>query len=106
MAGYEIAITAAASKELDDIPRRKERQAVVERILALAADPRPLGCLKLAGVDGLYRIRQGRYRVVYGIEDDRLLVIVIRVGDRKDVYRGTGGRSTARTRPFPEKKKR
>jgi mRNA interferase RelE/StbE len=77
--GYEIRITDAAAKELDALPRRKDRQAVVRRILKLAEDPRPPGCVKLSGREELYRVRQGPYRIVYSIEDDRLLVVVIRV---------------------------
>jgi mRNA interferase RelE/StbE len=53
----------------------------------LAENPRPQGSQKLSGRDR-YRIRQGVYRIVYSIEDDRLVVVVIKVGHRKDVYRG------------------
>lgn len=87
MAGYELLITAKAAKEIDALPRQRERRAIVDRILALRDDPRPAGCTKLGGETGLYRVRQGRYRIVYTVEDDRLVVIVIRVADRKDVYR-------------------
>lgn len=82
MAEYDLHITAAAAKELDALPRKKDRQSVVGRILALAEDPRPSGCVKLSGVEDLYRVRQGAYRIVYTIEDDRLVVIVIRFGSR------------------------
>ncbi len=99
MAGYELRIAAAASKELDALPRKKDRQAVVARIRALAEEPRPSGCVKLSGKEDLYRVRQGRYRIVYTIEDDQLVVIVIRIADRKEVYRKIG-RSRHRTRPF------
>ncbi len=101
MAGYELRITAVAAKELDGLPRRKDRRAVVGRILALAEEPRPSGCVKLSGGQELYRVRQGRYRIVYAIEDDHLVVIVIRIADRKEVYRkGRRTRSPGRTRPF------
>jgi mRNA interferase RelE/StbE len=99
VAGYEVRITEAAAKELDALPRMKDRQAVTSRILGLAAEPRPPGCVKLSGLEELYRVRQGPYRIVYTIEDDRLVVIVIRVADRKDVYR-KGTRSSQRSRPF------
>jgi mRNA interferase RelE/StbE len=99
--GYEIRITDAAAKELDALPRRKDRQAVVSRILGLAQNPRPPGCVKLSGLEELYRVRQGPYRIVYTIEDDRLAVIVIRVADRKEAYReARRTRSRQRTRPF------
>lgn len=101
MAEYELRITASAAKELDALPRKKDRQAVVDRILSLVDDPRPPGCVKLSGREPVYRVRQGPYRIVYAIEDDRLLVIVIRIAHRKDVYRKRGSvRSAQRTRPF------
>ncbi len=101
MGGYEIRITDAAAKELDALPRRKDRQAVVSRILKLAEDPRPSGCVKLSGQEELYRVRQGSYRVVYTIEDDCLVVFVVRVADRKEVYRDAHRtRSLQRTRPL------
>ena len=53
-----------------------------------AFEPRPHGVKKLLGVDDLYRVRVGSYRVVYTIRDDRLIVLVLRISDRKDVYRG------------------
>lgn len=101
MAGYELRITALAAKELDALPRKKDREAVASRIRALADEPRPRGAVKLSGEQALYRVRQGRYRIVYAIEDDRLIVVVIRIKDRKDAYRkDLGARSTGRTRPF------
>ena len=101
MAEYEIRITDAAAKELDALPRKKDRQAVVSRILGLAKTPRPPGCVKLSGLEELYRVRQGPYRIVYTVEDDRLVVIVIRVADRKEAYRDARRtRSVQRTRSF------
>lgn len=101
MAGYELRIAAAAAKELDTLPRKKDRRAVVGRILAFADEPRPPGCVKLPGVEALYRVRQGPYRIVYAIEDDRLVVIVFGSRTAKEVYRkGRRTRSLQRTRPF------
>lgn len=100
MGAYELRITATAAKELDRLPREKDRRAVVERIQALGEEPRPPGCVKLSGEHALYRVRQGRYRIVYAIEDDRLVIVVIRVADRKDAYRKGGGRSSRRSRRF------
>jgi mRNA interferase RelE/StbE len=62
------------------------RRRVARRIAALADDPRPPGCEKLAAEDA-WRLRQGSYRILYTIEDDILTVIVIKIGARKDVYR-------------------
>jgi mRNA interferase RelE/StbE len=86
VAKYKILIKASAAKEIERIPARSDRRRVVERIRRLADDPRPRGCEKLSGQDR-YRVRQGRYRIIYSIEDDRLIVHVVKVGDRKDVYR-------------------
>jgi mRNA interferase RelE/StbE len=56
-------------------------------IQGLSTDPRPPGGRKLSGYDDLFRIRIGRYRVLYSIEDRRLVILVLKVGDRTDVYR-------------------
>ena len=87
MARFEVLIKRSAVKEIESIPRKKDRQRVVRRIGQLADDPRPPGCRKLSGRDR-YRIRQGSYRIVYAIEDERLIVYVVKVGHRRDVYRG------------------
>ena len=87
MARFEVLIKRSAVKEIESIPRKKDRQLVVRKIGQLAEDPRPPGCRKLSGRDR-YRIRQGAYRVVYAVEDERLVVYVVKVGHRRDVYRG------------------
>ena len=74
-------------KEIEAIPQKKERQRVIRRIGQVASDPRPSGAKKLSG-HHRYRIRQGSYRIVYGIEDKELVVVIVKVGHRKDVYRG------------------
>jgi mRNA interferase RelE/StbE len=87
VAGYSVQIKASAAKELDRLPRKKDRQRIVDRIQKLADDPRPPGCKKISGRD-LYRIRQGSFRIVYSVRDDVLIVLVVKVADRKEVYRG------------------
>jgi mRNA interferase RelE/StbE len=87
VASYKILIKPSAAKEIEAVDPKKDRQRIVASILALAGDPRPVGCEKLAGQSDRYRIRVGRYRIVYSIIDDELLVHVVRVGHRKDVYR-------------------
>lgn len=87
MARYEILIKASAAKELERISSRQDRRRVIERIRSLAFEPRPPGCQKISDRDR-YRVRQGVYRIVYSIEDERLVVQVVKVGHRKDVYRG------------------
>jgi mRNA interferase RelE/StbE len=86
MASYRIEVSATAERQIRKLPRA-ERVRVIRAIQALSTDPRPLGCRKLSGHDDVFRIRIGRYRVLYSIEDRRLLIIVLKVGDRKDVYR-------------------
>ena len=73
-------------KEIEKIANRSDRRRVVNRIQALTNNPRPRGCEKLSGEDR-YRVRQGVYRIVYSVEDDRLIVHVVKVGHRRDVYR-------------------
>jgi len=86
---YEVFISPAARRDLKRI-RGPMRRRIGDAIDGLADEPRPSGHIKLAGEDGLYRIRVGDYRIVYQIEDDRLVVLVVRVGHRKDIYRGGG----------------
>lgn len=80
MAKYSVRIKPSAAKELEKVPV-EQRRRIARKILLLGDNPRPHGCEKLTG-DDLYRIRQGDYRVVYSIEDDVLIVLVVRVGHR------------------------
>lgn len=86
MASYEVFIKPSALKELESVDNVSIRRSLAARIRSLGANPRPAGCRKLTG-EGGYRIRCGVYRVVYTVEDQRLVVSVIKVGHRKDVYR-------------------
>ncbi|MGO8762169.1 MAG: type II toxin-antitoxin system RelE family toxin [Desulfobaccales bacterium] len=86
MAGYRLLIKPSAVKDIEAIPLKRDRQRVVERIGKLAEDPRPFGSEKISGQDK-YRVRQGLYRILYAIEDQDLVVQVVKVGHRKDVYR-------------------
>ena len=87
MQEYKVLFKASADRALKKLPREAQRRIVGE-VAMLAHDPRPAGTVKLAGDDNLWRIRIGNYRVVYEIHDDRLVVLVLRVAHRKDVYRG------------------
>ncbi len=86
MAKYSLRIKKSARKELQAIATKADRQRIVKRIQSLADDPRPPGAIKLSGLER-YRIRQGRFRILYTIEDTMLIVYVIKIGDRKDIYR-------------------
>ncbi len=85
MASYKIFLKASAAKELEALPKA-DRLRVVERIKTLAENPRPMGCEKLTG-DEKYRLRQGVYRILYEIHDDTIMVMVVKIGHRRAVYR-------------------
>jgi mRNA interferase RelE/StbE len=84
---YKVLIKSSAVKEIELIAQKKDRQRIVSRIQSLAENPRPNGCEKLSGQHDKYRVREGNYRIIYSIEDSALLVYVVKVGHRKDVYR-------------------
>jgi mRNA interferase RelE/StbE len=86
MGRYSVLIKPSAVREIEAIDEKVHRQRIVARIEALGQDPRPPGCEKLAGREQ-YRVRQGPYRIVYSIEDERLVVYVVKVGHRSSVYR-------------------
>jgi mRNA interferase RelE/StbE len=85
MAVYKLYFKASVEKDLTTIPK-KDLKKILRRIEELADNPRPSGCEKLTGQER-YRLRQGRYRIVYSIQDDELTVWVVKVGHRKDIYR-------------------
>lgn len=86
MASYRVEVSATAERQLRKLSR-VDQVRLIQAMQALAADPRPPGCRKLTGYDDVFRIRVGRYRILYSIEDRRLTIIVLKVGDRKEVYR-------------------
>ncbi len=85
MAAYKVHFKASVEKDFTPIPK-KDLKKILKRIEDLADNPRPSGCEKLTGQER-YRLRQGRYRIVYSIQDDELTVWVVKVGHRKDIYR-------------------
>jgi mRNA interferase RelE/StbE len=85
MSPYKIELKPSAQRELKKLPKRLQRR-IVNKIDLLADDPRPSGAEKLSGGYDYYRIRVGDYRILYEIQDKVLLVIVIRVAHRKEVY--------------------
>jgi len=84
MAEYTIQILPSALKQLQKIPL-KSRKAIIKKIEDLASKPRPSGVVKLTDREG-YRIRKGDYRVIYTIQDEELIITVIKVAHRKDAY--------------------
>jgi mRNA interferase RelE/StbE len=85
MAEYKIYLKKSVEKDFNVIPK-KDLKKILDRIEALAEDPRPPGCEKLTEQQK-YRLRQGRYRILYSIQDDELTIWVVKVGHRKDIYR-------------------
>ena len=85
MAAYKIFFKKSVEKDFKVIPKN-DLAKIIERIETLAKDPRPPGCEKLTGQQK-YRLRQGRYRILYSVQDDELTVWVVKVGHRKDIYR-------------------
>lgn len=85
MASYKVLIKPSAVKELEAIPE-KDRRRIVYRIQGLAENPRPHGCEKLSDQDK-YRLRQGNYRILYQVYDDEVIVMVVKVGKRGEVYK-------------------
>jgi len=85
MAEYKVYFKKSVEKDFSIISK-KDLQKILRRIGALAKDPRPSGHEKLTGQER-YRVRQGRYRIVYSIQDKELTVWVVKVGHRKDIYK-------------------
>lgn len=86
MAGYNLLIKPSAASELGTLGSRADRRRLVSKIRSLSKDPRQPGCRKLSGAEK-YRVRQGDYRIVYAIDDEKATVTIVGIGHRKDVYR-------------------
>ncbi len=86
MDSYRIEFTRSARKELLKLQPFAARR-IDEAIRSLAGDPFPPGCRKLEASDGAYRIRIGDYRVIYDVQGNVLVILILRIGHRKDIYR-------------------
>ena len=84
---YEVRFKSSVWRALLKV-EQKTQNRLKEAIWSLADNPRPPGCRKLRGYAGYYRIRVGDYRVIYDIQDEVLVVLVLKIGRREDVYRG------------------
>ena len=85
---YALLIKASAAKELEAVDGAPTRRRIVEAIQTLAVDPRPSACKKLARREAAYRLRVGDYRMVYTVNDREIIVEIIKIGHRREVYRG------------------
>ena len=83
---HRVEFLPSAARQLAKLDRAVQHQ-IAARVDALAEDPRRAGSVKLRGADDVWRSRVGDYRILYQLFDDRLLVLVIRIGHRRDVYR-------------------
>ncbi len=84
MEKYRITFKRSVKKDFRGIPKQDVKQ-ILSRIDSLADNARPVGCKKLSANE-VYRVRQGQYRIIYEIQDDRLVVLIIRIGHRSSVY--------------------
>lgn len=84
---YQIEWKPSALREFKKLPA-DIRPEVERKVEALAENPRPDGCRKLAGMEKTYRMRHGDYRIIYEVEDSRVLVHILRIRPRRDSYRG------------------
>lgn len=85
MGSYELLFNKSVAKDLRPFPKQDVKR-ILQRIRLLAEEPRPQGCEKLSGEER-YRLRQGNYRIIYEIGDARLVVLIVKVGHRREVYR-------------------
>ena len=83
---YSILLAPLAERQLKALAESTQRR-IVTHLKALQRNPRPQGVKKLTGEDDLYRIREGSFRIIYTIRDKELVVLVVKIGDRKEVYR-------------------
>jgi mRNA interferase RelE/StbE len=83
---YAISYVPSAAKAIRKLDKSTARR-LLDAIGSLAIDPRPSGCIQLKGGDGEFRIRVVDYRIVYDVRDNELVVLVLKVGHRREVYR-------------------
>ena len=86
MVEYRIEVSSTAERQIKRLGVRDQHR-VINVIKDLAVRPRPRGCRKLLGYDDIYRVRTGVFRILYSVEDERLLILVLKIGHRKEVYR-------------------
>ncbi len=86
MANYKVTFKKSVAKDLRAIPKQDVKR-ILSRIDTLTDNPRGEGCIKLSGQER-YRVRQGLYRIIYEIQDERLVVQVVKIGHRSNIYEG------------------
>jgi mRNA interferase RelE/StbE len=83
---YQIEITPAAQRNIKKLPKNIQQQ-IIEKLEELVLEPRPMGVVKLAAKEDLYRLRMGNYRIIYRIQDPVLSILITKIGHRRDIYR-------------------
>lgn len=86
MSAYQIEVAPAAQRQLKKFSP-KIRHLIIKKLEDLSHNPRPIGIKKLSGIENLYRIRVGDFRIIYSIDDKILLILVVKIGDRKEIYK-------------------
>ncbi|MEJ7622597.1 MAG: type II toxin-antitoxin system RelE/ParE family toxin [Pyrinomonadaceae bacterium] len=87
MIGYTVVILSAAERQIKKLPAVARRK-VIDLAESLSKDPRPKGSKALRGsLNGFFRVRTGNYRIVYAIDDRNVIITVVTVGNRRDIYR-------------------
>ena len=86
MANYSVLVSSTAERALKKVPK-KDAVRIVTQIQTLAINPFPQGCRKLSGETDTYRVRTREYRIIYEVEGRNLIILVLKMGHRKDVYR-------------------
>ena len=84
---YKVEVTAAPAKFLEKLRDESLKRRILKSLRSLETNPRPPGCLKMQGNEELYRVRVGDYRIIYQIRDAVLIVLVVDIGNRRDIYR-------------------
>ncbi len=85
---YSIEMAPAAARQLKALRSKTLQQRIVDHILELKTNPCPPGIEKVQGSEDLYRLRVGDYRIIYHIQDEASTILVVKIGHRKDIYRG------------------
>ena len=86
MASFRIEVSATAEKQIRKL-RREDQIRVLQAIRPLAIDPTPPGSRRVRGYDDVFRIRVGNYRVLYRIAGRRLVIVILKIGHRREIYR-------------------
>ncbi len=86
MANYKVLVSSSVEKSLQKLPK-KDVTKIITTIQTLAINPFPVNCRKLSGEENVFRVRVGDYRIIYELNSGELIILILKVGHRKDIYR-------------------